>query len=152
FEAALDRFAGPLAVTLLGAAVILLVERGPAVPCRYATLLLGVVLLTELGWAALDPGVPAVALHRNVLLMTALAVTTVAYGVGLARVAGGGWRVAGEAALSSPATGHPPPGTQGWAECGRRCGPVLGVLALAVLVGVLGQEFLLYNPDPEVKR
>jgi hypothetical protein len=131
FEAALDRFAGPLAVALLGAAVILLVERGPAVPCRYATLLLGVVFLTELGWASLDLGVPAVALHRNVLVMIALAVTTVVYGIGLAR-----------GSARWPA----------WAECGRRCGPVLGVLALVVLVGVLAQEFLLYNPDPEVKR
>jgi hypothetical protein len=131
FDAAPDRLAGPLAVALLGAAAVLLVRRGPALPLRYATLLLGVVLLTELGWAALDRTVPAVALHRNVLLMTALAVTTVAYGAGLARGAAR-W--------------------PDWAECGRRCGPVLGVLALVALLGVLGQEFLLYNPDPEVKR
>jgi hypothetical protein len=131
FAAAPDRLAGPLAVALVGAAAWLLVGRGPALPLRYVTLMLGVVLLTEVGWAALAPTVPAVALHRNVLLMTALAVATVGYGAGLARGTGR-W--------------------SGWAECGRRCGPVLGVLALVVLLVVLGQEFLLYNPDPDVKR
>ncbi len=131
FDAALDRLAGPLAVALLAVAAMLLVRHGPALPLRYATLLLGVVLLTEIGWAALDRTVPAVALHRNVLLMTALAVTTMAYGAGLAR----------EAARWPD-----------WAECGRRCGPILGVLAPVVLLAVLGQEFLLFNPDPEVKR
>jgi hypothetical protein len=131
FDAALDRFAGPLAVALLVAAALVLTGRGPALAARYAALLLGVALLTELGWAALGRDVPAVALHRNVLLMAALAVTTVGYGVGLARAAGR-WPT--------------------WAECGRRCGPVLGVPALLVLLAVLGQEFLLYNPAPEVKR
>jgi hypothetical protein len=131
FEAAPDRLAGPLAIALVGAASFLLVRHGPALPLRYVTLGLGVILLTEVGWAALAPGVPAVALHRNVLLMSALAVATVGYGAGLARGTGR-W--------------------SGWAECGRRCGPVLGVLALVMLLVVLGQEFLLYNPDPEVKR
>jgi hypothetical protein len=160
FESALDRFAGPLAVALVGAAAFLLVGAigrvvnpsvsepdgrcrepsgtvgpprlgGPTTALRYMTLLLGILFLTEVGWATLDPGVPAVALHRNVLVMTALAVATVAYGVGLAR-----------GSVRWPA----------WAECGRRGGPVLGVLALVVLLGVLVQEFLLYNPHPEVKR
>jgi hypothetical protein len=125
FEAPLDRLAGPLSAGALVATGFLLAGRGPGRSPRYATLLLGVALLTELGWAALDPAVPAAALHRNVLLVSALAVTTAAYGVGLSRLGSG----------ASP-----------WAECGRRCGPVLGVLALLVLLGVLGQEFLLYDP------
>jgi hypothetical protein len=131
FDSAADRLAGPLAVALVGAAAFLLEKRGPALPLRYLTLTLGVVLLTELGWAALDLTVPALTLHRNVVLMIALAVATVAYGAGLARA---------EARWPE------------WAACGRRCGPVLGVLALLVLLVVLGQEFLLFNPDPAVKR
>lgn len=131
FDAAPDRLAGPLAVALLAAAAFVLAGRGPGRAARYVTLLLGAAFLTELGWAALDPAVAAVAMHRGVLLMTALAVATVAYGVGLAR----------------GAARWPP-----WAEAGRRLGPVLGVLALLVLVAVLGQEFLLYDPDPTVRR
>ena len=131
FDAAFDRFAGPLAVAFLGTAALVLVRHGVGQPARYAVLILGIALVTELGWATLGLAVPALALHRAVLLMVALAVTTVGYGVALAR-----------GAVRWPA----------WAECGRRCAPVLGLLALAALLVVLGQEFVLFDLTEGVKR
>jgi hypothetical protein len=72
----------------------------------------------------LDPSQPARGLHRGILLMLALALTTLVYGVGLTR--------------ASPRVGA-------WAQCGRRLGPVLGILASLMLVVVLVQEGLLYD-------
>jgi hypothetical protein len=123
FDMMADRLTAPLAVALLVAAGVLHAHRGVAP--RYVTLLLGVLLGLELGWAVLGPGVDARWLHRNVLLMTALAVGTVLYGVLLARL--------GKAIPE-------------WAECGRRLGPILGVGAFVMLLVVLGQEFVLFNP------
>jgi hypothetical protein len=126
FGAPIDRLAGPAAVALLVAAGLILGAR-PFI--RYATLALGVVVLTECGWSVLDL-TAAVWMHRTVMLLAALAATTILYGVALAR-----W-------MRQPA----------WAAAGRRLGPILGVAALVVLFVVLGQEFLLYNPDPAVQR
>jgi hypothetical protein len=127
FDTAVDRLSGPGAVALLAGAAAVLARQFPS---RYAALSLGVVVLAECGWSFLGTATPAPWMHRTVLLVAALAVTTVAYGIGLAR-----WK-----------------GAPDWAECGRRTGPVLGVLALALLFVVLGQEFLLYDPDPAVRR
>ncbi len=132
-----DRLAGPGTVAVLAAAAFLM-TRGARVPAleawsspRYATLFLGAAFLTELGWAFLGREGPAPWMHRNVILMTALASASALYGVVLAR------------------QGHRLPG---WAEAGRRGGPVLGVAALLVLFVVLGQELIHYNPDPLVRR
>src|SRR5262249_57749847 len=94
-----------------------------------STLLLGVAAVAEVLLAVLDPAGPVPWLHRNVLLLVALVAMAAVYGVGLVRV------------LPAPSD---------WAVWGRRFGPVLGVLALAVLAVVLLQEILLY--DRELKR
>jgi hypothetical protein len=98
---------------------------------EYCTLALGALAAVELGWAWLDPSAHDFSwlwLHRNVMAMMALASMTVVYGVGLSR-----W---------SPTLPHPwGEGREGgWAQCGRRIGPILGVLATAVLAVILGQE------------
>jgi hypothetical protein len=132
FIAPIDRLAGPCAVALLaGAAVILVGHAAPAaqLSLRYVALSFGVLILAECGWAFLDVAV-APWMHRTVVVVAALAVATVGYGVVLGR-----------------RTGWPT-----WAECGRRMGPVLGVLALGALAVVLAQEFLLYNPHPDVRK
>jgi hypothetical protein len=130
FGAGPERLAAPASVFCLVAMVAFLAGRTSSpfperwlVP-HHTTVILSVVFLTELGWALLDPTVPAPWLDRSVLLMVALAVVAAACSLGLARCQ-----------LRWP---H-------WSESGGRCGPVLGVLALLVLLGVLAQEFLLYD-------
>src|SRR5262249_4187593 len=106
-----DRVAGRRAVVFLGAAGVVLTANAPAAwagRLRPATLVLGVVAVAEAGWAFPDPAGVAPWLHRNVLLMVALAAMTAAYGAGLGRLP----------------SRHAP-----WAEWGRRLGPVLGGLA-----------------------
>jgi hypothetical protein len=130
FAAMPERLAAPSSVFCLVAAAALLsgwttgfLPRHGLVP-HHAVVILGVVSLTELGWAVLDPAAPAPWLHRGVFLLAALAVVAVACDLGLSRLQ-----------LRWP----------DWAECGRRCSPVLCVLALLVVLGVLAQEFLLYD-------
>jgi hypothetical protein len=121
-----DRLVGPLTVALLIPAGVLLTKlagRETAI-LRYATLALGVLLVAETGWALLDANDPAIWLHRNIWLMLALAVQTVVYGVGLARLL---------------------PAQVGWWQAGRRMGPVLGALATLVLLVVLGQEGISFD-------
>jgi hypothetical protein len=127
-----QRLGGPLAVTLLLPAGVLtsaVAGRGRAEPPRglhYATLALGPLALCELGWALTEAAGHSAAwlwLHRDVLLMVALAVTTAVYGVGMARQ-----RRLGD-----------------WADSGRRLGPVLGLLALALVPVILVQEAFLYE-------
>jgi hypothetical protein len=129
FGAPIDRLAGPGAVALLVGAAAVLDSRGASAfsvhfLLRYAALSLIVLVLAECGWSFLDAAA-APWMHRTVVLVAALALATVAYGVVLAR-----------------RTEWPT-----WAECGRRMGPVLGAAALGVLFVVLAQEFLLYDKD-----
>jgi hypothetical protein len=126
-DAAGLRWNGPASLVLLLPAGFLLAGSAAgrwASDLRHATLSLGVLVLAEMGWALLDPGMPSVWLYRSILLMTALAVMTLVYGIGLAR-----WL----------------PRAGAWAESGRRLGPALGALACGLLVVVLGQEGLLYD-------
>jgi len=118
-------FGAPLAVAFLLPAGVLLagssLERW-AGPMRQATLTLGVLILAEIGWAGLGPAHEAPWLHRSAFLMTALALMTGAY------AAAPGW-------LSAR-----------WSASARRLGPMLGALSIVVLVAVLAQEALLYQP------
>jgi hypothetical protein len=130
FDTWAQRLAGPLAVGLLFPAGGLLaslaerrVSRAWSRALRSATLALGVVMVAETSWGTLEAG-PSVWLHRSVWLMMELAVMTVIYGVVLARLL--------------------PPGA--WAETCRRSGPVLGVLASLMVLVVLMQEGVLYDP------
>ncbi len=128
----LQRAAGPLAVALALAALVLLAEqvsdpRGRAL--THAALGLGVLLAAEIGWAALDLTAPALALRRTVALVAALAFGTVGCCFGLAR--------------RLPAGGR-------WAEAARRAGPVFGLIGAVVLVAVVAQEGVLF--DPVTKR
>jgi hypothetical protein len=124
FDRPAERLAGPLAVALLIPAGVLLAE-ARSVRVHYAVLTLGVVALTEVCWAMLDPTDPAPWLHRSVLLTAALALMAGVYGVGLVRLLG-------------PQTA--------WGACSQRMGPLLGVAATGMVLLVLLQEGLLYNP------
>jgi hypothetical protein len=146
FDSLFHRLAGPLAAGILVLTGILMAGssregEAPAEPfapsglaraspsrraqtslLEYCTLVLGVLTAVELGWAWLDPSTHELSwlwLHRNVIVMMALASMTVTYGVVLTR-----WL----------------PSELIWAECSRRIGPILGVLAAAMLVIILGQE------------
>ncbi|HEY7315789.1 MAG TPA: hypothetical protein VH643_41045 [Gemmataceae bacterium] len=126
FSTLVDRLAGPAAVLLLVPAVVLMIRRAGSVRdwLRPAALALGALAAAEVGWACPDPAGAAPWLHRNVLLMVALAAMTALYGVALPR-----W-------LARDAE---------WVRCARRVGPLLGVLASLTLLALLVQEFRLYN-------
>jgi hypothetical protein len=127
FEGLADRLGSPLAAAFLVGASVLLAE----VPdrwqkeLRYLALALGVVAITMLGWALLDPAQPAPWLHRGALLLVGLAVTTAIYGVVLPRV------------LNPFSL---------WVHAAGRMGPVLAALAAVQLLIVLGHEAALYDP------
>jgi hypothetical protein len=92
---------------------------------RYVALALGTVVVTELSWALLDPATIAPWLHRNALLLVALATMTAVYSLGLPR-------------LLRP--------DSEWIACIRKSGPVLAILAVVQLLVVLGHEAALYDP------
>jgi hypothetical protein len=91
---------------------------------RSIVLILGAIAAAEIAWAFPDPGGSTPWLHRNVLLMVALAGMTALYGIALPR-----WLA-----------GH-----DDWVRLGRRFGPILGVLASLTLLVLLVQEFRLYD-------
>jgi hypothetical protein len=120
------RLPGPLAVGLLvGAGVFLVARRTDrwAVGLAYATLALGALGLTELGWALQAEGTPAPWLRRTVALVEALAAATVVSSFGLTRLRGSVW----------PAVG-------------RSAGPAFGLLGAAVVVAAVLLEGRLFDP------
>src|SRR6185437_11027448 len=129
FAALFDRLAGPVAVLLLIPATVLLIERDAKPQAvlqwlRPAALVFAALAAAEMGYALPDPAGAATWLHRNVLLMVALAAMTALFGVALPR-----WLA------------HDPE----WVRWGRRFGPMLGVLASLTLLVLLVQEFRLYD-------
>ncbi|MFL5242367.1 MAG: hypothetical protein ACJ8FY_09690 [Gemmataceae bacterium] len=124
-----ERLFGPLAVSLISASEVLLVIRA-AEPWRkqlgYATLALGVLLATEVGWALSDPSQTAQALHRWVAVLIGLAVTTVVYGFVLPRL------VARE---------------NQWRGLSRQAAPILGLIACANLLPVILLEAMSFNRE-----
>jgi len=113
---------------------------------EFVTLVVGTVAAIEFGWAFLSPTSHEVSwlwLHRNVVLMVALSVMTVVYGVGLSRVS-----------PLSPVPSGQRPGliNPGWSSCGRRIGPWLGLLACVVLGVVLVQETIFYDGYVAITR
>jgi hypothetical protein len=139
FNGLLQRLAGPLAAGILALAGCLMAgiqwtgnssgreRRGPFI-LEYCILVLGLLTVIELGWAWLDPLAHDLSwlwLHRNVMVMMALAIMTGIYGVALATRLPAEWA---------------------WAECSRRIGPILGVLAIAMLAVILGQEAWMAGP------
>src|SRR5262249_15929838 len=119
-----------LAVALLVPAGVLLaavLDGRRAAGVRLATLALGVAAVTEVGWALLpsDPEVlPAPGLHREGLLMVALASMVICYSFGLARLV---------------------PRASAWRDSLRRLGGWLSGLAVLMMVVVLAHEALLYE-------
>jgi hypothetical protein len=143
FSTRLDRLAGPGAVLLLIPAAFCIADfrlriddfnKRRLIINHQSSIINGVLILgalaaAEIAWACPDPGGSTPWLHRNVLLMVALAGMTALYGVALPR-----WLAAdGE-----------------WVRCARRFGPILGILASLVLLVLLVQEFRLY--DRETRR
>jgi hypothetical protein len=124
-EGLADRLTAPLAVALLLPAGVLLVARNTDLP-RYATLGAGVLALVEVGWALLDPGLPAPWLHRSVMLLVAVALAGFVCGTVLLRVL---------AAATA------------WAACIRRTAVALGGLTCVLLAVVMVQELLQYDPE-----
>jgi hypothetical protein len=125
------RMIGPLtAMLLVGAAIVSaaarVAGRGRAV-WQYATFAFSALVLAELGWAWLRPEIPLPWLHRNVVLMVASVVMTLAAGLVLPAIL---------------------PGRSDWIDRGRRCVPRLGGLSLAMLVVILVQE-LFYFERPQ---
>jgi hypothetical protein len=121
-----QRLAGPIAVVALLPAGVLLTSRFSgwrAEVFRYATLVLGVVVIAELGWAILGRDVPVLWLHRTIMLMTGLAVIAAVYAIGLGKI------------------------SETWGAAARRVGPVLMVLAAALLLVVIAMEAFAYQSE-----
>jgi len=153
FDSFAARLAAPLAVGILVMGGILLawqahqlsVSSGFRPPAlEYVTLATGAVAVIEIGWALLSPtghGVSWLWLHRNVMLMVALSLMTVVYGVVLRRLF-----------VKSVAIPGQRPGLIVWADCGRHLGPWLGLLACVMLGMVLIQETIFYDGYVAVGR
>jgi hypothetical protein len=124
-EGLADRLTAPLAVALLLPAGVLLAARNADLP-RYATLGAGVLALVEVGWALLDPDLPAPWLHRSVMLLVAVALAGFLCGTVLVRVL---------AAATA------------WQACVRRTAVALGGLTGVLLAVVMVQELLRYDPE-----
>jgi len=121
-----QRLAGPIAALALLPAGVLLTSRFTgrrAAAFRYATLVLGVVVIAELGWAILGRDVPVLWLHRTIMLMTGLAVMAAVYAIGLGKL------------------------SETWGDAARRVGPVLMVLAAGLLLVVIAMEAFAYQAD-----
>jgi hypothetical protein len=128
FASVPERLAAPAALALLTTGFAVLAGerqgRGPN-HLRVAALVLGTMLISAIGWVTLaGPEVPSAWLHRSVVVMMALSLTTLCYATGLPRLLGPG---------------------SAWTGCARRTGPVLGAVALAALAAVLAQEALGYD-------
>jgi hypothetical protein len=122
----LGRMIGPLAVALLLPAAVLLAADGKdrwRERWQHATLGLGIVVVSEIGFVWLVPD-QAPWLHRSVILMVAAVVMTLVAGLGLRQLL---------------------PETSDWITSGRRLTPLLGGLALLTLAVVLVQEGLLFD-------
>jgi hypothetical protein len=132
FETLPDRLVGPSSVILLITAAVLLAEAPGRwrESVRFVALGLGAVVIAELGLALLGSATPALGLHRNAVLLVALAVATAGYALGLPR-----------ALRASPE----------WLASVRQMGPVLAMLASVQLLVVLVHEAALYDPDPLVR-
>jgi hypothetical protein len=159
FDGLTARLAAPLAVVLLALAGALAsgvsydpghqgvdTPRSPVL--EYVTLAIGTFAAIEFGWALLSPTAHDLSwlwLHRNVTLMVALSLMTIVYGVVLRRLFVPIEAVPGQrSGLMVRATV--------WADCGRRIGPWLGLLACVVLAAVLVQETIFYDGHMAVTR
>lgn len=127
-----ERLAGALAVSLVTLAVFLLVPAWPRIfsraesqPC-YVVLTLGVVIALEAWWAFLEA--PAIWLQRSGAALAVVGMATLAYRFALPRLL--------------PASR--------WGTVGRSLGAVLAPVSLALLLVLMGHEFLAY--DPAVKK
>jgi hypothetical protein len=135
-----DRLGGPLACGLVTLAAFLLVEAWPrlfptdgdepASLLRFLTLTLGGFVVLEAGWACLDPTLTAIWLQRGAITLTVVGAATLVYRFGLPRLIG----------------------TGAWMDSARRLSAILAVGSVLVLLLLLGQEFLAYNPQPEVRK
>jgi hypothetical protein len=122
-----DRLAAPLAAAALVGAAVLAAGRLPAPGRRVAqdlTLALAVLVLAELGWAALEPAVPTAWLDRGAVLVGALSLGALACGL-----------VARAPQVAAP----------DWAARARRFGPRLAALAVAVAAGVATLEVMAFT-------
>ena len=120
------RLTGPLTLLWLVGAGVLMAEQisSFAGSLRYCTLVLAIAATIESGWAFLDRNEQNSSwlwLHRNVIVMVALALWTFLYGVVFSR-----W-----ARLEA-----------GWKQCCRHIGPILGALTSIMVFVILIHEAL----------
>ncbi|HEV3235636.1 MAG TPA: hypothetical protein VGZ25_01525, partial [Gemmataceae bacterium] len=122
-----QRLLGPLSIGLIGATGVMLTQRALdswKQQLRYATLALGVLLTTEIGWALIEPSAPAPALHRWVAFLIALSATTIIYAFILP--------------ISVSAENS-------WRTESRQIAPLLGLIACMALMPVIFLEALSFN-------
>jgi len=123
------RMIGPLAtLAVLAASVLMSGPPGGRLrgSWRRATLILGALLLGDVGWAWLSPSLPLPELHRSVIFLVAAMATTWIAGMVLPR------------ALPQEAD---------WIAAGRRVAAWLAGLAGVAIVAIFGQEIYFHQPQ-----
>ncbi|MSQ94093.1 MAG: hypothetical protein EXR98_06000 [Gemmataceae bacterium] len=130
--------AGPMSCTIATLAAFLLVRVWPNVyPVEsrqeslphWLVLMLAPMILLETWWSFTDVRVPAFWLQRSGAGFAVVVITMLAYRFGLARLTGGTL----------------------WSAPCRWLGSILGVFSVGLLLVLLGQELVAYNPDPAVR-
>lgn len=127
FETLAERLARPGAVlSLVPAGVILAAGSLPRHQhfLRNGTLALGATFAALVGPAYLGPGDAVINIYRSIWFMLAMALVTIAYGIGLVRIL---------------------PASSPWVPLARRWGPALGLLASFWILVILAQEAILYD-------
>ena len=111
---------------ILGASIVMAWQAKPAwrIQWQYAAFVAGLLFLSSLRWAGIDPASAGLWLHRSVVLLISAAMMTLLCSFGLRKV------------ISSKSD---------WIIAGQRMTPFFGGLTILMLALVLGQEWMLYK-------
>src|SRR5262249_1363406 len=113
-----------LGMAIFAVVILVLADQEEHQFWKYAGFSLVTLALAEVGFARVDAQAAAPWLHRTVALLAALTVATIGYSFGVARLLDRSGR---------------------WASAARQIGPVLGLIAMGVVVLAIAQEGLLFN-------
>ncbi|HLW67906.1 MAG TPA: hypothetical protein VKS79_21495, partial [Gemmataceae bacterium] len=116
--------AAALGMAILAVVIMVLADREAHPWWKYAGFSMLTLALAEVGFARVDAAAAAPWLHRTVALLAAITVATVGYSFGVARLLDRSGR---------------------WASAARQMGPVLGLIAAAVVVLAIAQEGLHFD-------
>jgi hypothetical protein len=111
---------------VLGASIVMAWQAKPSwrIQWQYAAFVVGLLFLSSLRWAGIDPASAGLWLHRSVVLLVSAAMMTLLCSFGLRKF------------IFSKSD---------WIIAGQRMAPFFGGLTILMLALVLGQEWMLYK-------